>query len=57
MPTQPILDPEKPCAECGRFGAVEMGDVALCLDCYAEKGACCANEETTPDCEDGQRTD
>lgn len=29
------------CDTCGRFGAVKVGDRALCPDCYAGSGSCC----------------
>jgi hypothetical protein len=29
------------CDECGRFGAVEIGDAKLCTDCYGTKCSCC----------------
>jgi hypothetical protein len=48
MTFQMAPNPEKQCSECGCFGAVEFGDVALCLGCYAEKGACCSNEKEEP---------
>ena len=52
MRAEPLLEPEKRCAECGRFGAVVMGDVALCPDCLAAKGSCCGNEESPPASDD-----
>jgi hypothetical protein len=29
------------CDVCGRFGAVELGDRHLCVDCYEGCGSCC----------------
>ena len=29
------------CDVCGRFGAVELGDRRLCVDCYESCGSCC----------------
>jgi hypothetical protein len=29
------------CDECGRFGAMEIGDTKLCADCYGTKCSCC----------------
>jgi hypothetical protein len=57
-----VKDELKPCAEpaasvefsdhavcdvCGRFGAVEIGDLRLCVDCHEGCGSCCA--ESTMD--------
>jgi hypothetical protein len=30
------------CDECGRFGAVDLGERKLCPDCYATGGSCCS---------------
>lgn len=45
-----LPDPQKRCSECGCFGAVEFEHVDLCVNCYTEKGACCANEDNFPVC-------
>ena len=29
------------CEVCGQFGAVRVGDRALCQDCYTGSGSCC----------------
>lgn len=29
------------CDECGRYGALELGEKKLCLDCYGTSGSCC----------------
>lgn len=29
------------CDSCGRFGAIEVGNIYLCTDCYQERGSCC----------------
>jgi len=40
------------CDECGRFGAMEMGDKKLCLDCYGTKCSCCPEFGREPEPED-----
>jgi hypothetical protein len=32
------------CDVCGRFGAIELGERQLCLDCYEGCGSCCCPE-------------
>jgi hypothetical protein len=34
-----------PCELCGLFGAVEIADRKLCVDCYQNCGACCAGSD------------
>ena len=29
------------CDECGRYGAIDLGEKKLCLDCYGSYGSCC----------------
>jgi hypothetical protein len=49
------LDENIPCAECGRFGAFPFDGVALCGDCYEQRGSCCPErapvEETNSETE------
>ncbi len=40
----PVPDASVRCEECGAFGAVGFGHIALCPDCYAERGSCCAEK-------------
>lgn len=40
------LNENIPCAECGRFGAFPFDGIALCGDCYEQRGSCCP--ERTP---------
>jgi hypothetical protein len=35
------LDETTVCEDCGRVGAYRVGDHALCLDCYSNRGSCC----------------
>ena len=35
-------EPEIICSECGRFGAYAFDGVELCVDCYQQRGSCCA---------------
>jgi hypothetical protein len=40
------------CDICGRFGAVEIGDRHVCMDCYGGCGSCCpefGRKESTSD--------
>jgi len=30
------------CEECGRHGAIDLGDRKLCPDCYGTCGDCCS---------------
>ncbi len=39
--SQVVSDEALVCDVCGRFGAVRIGDRALCVDCYQECGSCC----------------
>lgn len=45
MSTAPHYEPDDTCAECGRFGAYEFDGTRLCLDCYEQRGSCCAERE------------
>ncbi len=38
----PLADPNAVCDECGVFGAFAFESVKLCVNCYVEKGSCCA---------------
>lgn len=38
----PVADANATCDGCGVFGAFAFGDGKLCLNCYTEKGSCCA---------------
>ena len=38
----PVADPNAVCDECGAYGAFDFVDVKLCVQCYTEKGSCCA---------------
>jgi hypothetical protein len=40
-PTNP-LNADAACDECGNFGALEIGDRKLCLECVALAGSSCA---------------
>ena len=40
--TAPVVDPNAVCDQCGAFGAFDFVDVKLCVQCYTEKGSCCA---------------
>lgn len=33
------------CSECGKSGATLVGDILLCVDCYTQRGSCCAEDE------------
>jgi hypothetical protein len=33
---------ENACAECGRFGAYAFDGVEVCIECYQQRGSCCA---------------
>ncbi len=35
-------DPTAPCEHCGRFGAYRFATGYLCVECYAQRGSCCA---------------
>lgn len=37
----PKRDENAVCEVCGRFGAFEVGDRKLCVDCYQNAGSCC----------------
>jgi len=37
------MDESAVCDVCGRLGAVEFGDRAVCTDCYAGCGSCCSD--------------
>jgi hypothetical protein len=39
------LDENITCTTCGRPGAYGFETEPLCLECYAERGACCAERE------------
>ncbi|HXT12699.1 MAG TPA: hypothetical protein VN873_14140 [Candidatus Angelobacter sp.] len=47
MPENPVessgnrVNESAACDVCGRFGAVEVGDRKLCVDCYGGCGSCC----------------
>jgi hypothetical protein len=47
----PVEDANAICDACGSLGAFAFDGVELCLRCYSEKGACCADsgkdDETT----------
>lgn len=36
------------CTACGQFGAYEFDSRHLCADCYAARGACCAEASHEP---------
>lgn len=40
-PTRKSADENAVCEECGKFGAYQIGDHFLCMDCYQGKGSCC----------------
>lgn len=64
MSTTPRFEVDKPCSECGQFGAYDFSGELLCLDCYQQRGSCCAERElaeregletnTLPSREDGR---
>jgi hypothetical protein len=35
------VDEAVACDECGRFGALHVGERRLCSDCYESAGSCC----------------
>ena len=41
----PGFQSETICDECGRFGAYAFDGQTLCVDCYQQRGACCAERE------------
>lgn len=38
---QTLVNQDVACESCGRFGAVELGNHHLCIDCYEGCGSCC----------------
>ena len=44
MSTAPHPGPEIVCEICGAPEATRLADEALCVDCYAERSACCADK-------------
>ena len=40
-PSTKNADDDVACEECGKFGAYQIGDHFLCMDCYQGKGSCC----------------
>lgn len=43
--TEVKLNPNLRCESCGAAGAYEWDGAALCLQCYTERGSCCAERE------------
>jgi hypothetical protein len=37
----PRFDDSAVCDECGRYGALRIGERKLCPDCYETSGSCC----------------
>lgn len=46
--SQVRFDESAACATCGQFGAYEFDGSRLCADCYAARGACCAEASHEP---------
>jgi hypothetical protein len=44
MSDAPHPEPATVCDTCGAPETTRFADETLCVDCYAERGACCADE-------------